>query len=286
MQVGFLLVFRLNRAAVRYWDSRAHWGKLVEIGRVLVDSAAIRCGHSPGATGAVAAWVLAFAVSTKAFLHGRPSVNQDELAGILEPQEVQRMSEAPHMPLYAAGALRASLAAALAPRNPPCVAAEDDVGGGASGALDPGLSIHRATSWRLLEEHVNALVGVMGAMERIRSSPLPLTYITHLRTTLVIYLLFMPVVFEAMWGWGTIPAVVLSSFVLLGVEGAATECESPFRPDRINHLRMSAYCNTLFRDVKQLLETSRALEELTARLVRSNGSRTDHFPPQHQQQVL
>lgn len=43
--VGFLLVFRLNRAAIRFWDSRTAWGKLVEAGRLLAEQACVHCSH-------------------------------------------------------------------------------------------------------------------------------------------------------------------------------------------------------------------------------------------------
>jgi putative membrane protein len=66
----------------------------------------------------------------------------------------------------------------------------------------------------------------VGGMERIRATPLPLVYVAHLRTFLLCYLLFMPLVYISHWQWGTIPAMALVSFALLGVEGAAAECES------------------------------------------------------------
>ena len=142
--------------------------------------------------------------------------------------------------------------------------------------VEPGLAAHRAAAWRHLEERVDTLVGVTGAMERIKSTPLPIVYITHLRSTLVLYLLFMPVVFEALWSWGTIPAVALIAFVLLGVEGAATECETPFRPGRINHLRMGAYCNFLVQNVQLLLEAASEHEGLAAGLAAAQQQQMRH----------
>jgi putative membrane protein len=36
--LAFMLVFRLNRAAIRFWDCRAAWGAIVMRGRNLVRS--------------------------------------------------------------------------------------------------------------------------------------------------------------------------------------------------------------------------------------------------------
>jgi putative membrane protein len=43
--IGFLLVFRLNRAALRFWDSRTGWGKLVEAGRLVTELLCVHCTH-------------------------------------------------------------------------------------------------------------------------------------------------------------------------------------------------------------------------------------------------
>ena len=55
-------------------------------------------------------------------------------------------------------------------------------------------------------------------------------------------------------GWGTIPAVAAIAFALLGIEGAATECENPFSPKRTNHLGMDGFCEATQREVMELLQ--------------------------------
>ena len=100
-------------------------------------------------------------------------------------------------------------------------------------------------------------------MERIRATPLPLVYVAHLRTFLLCYLLFMPLVYISHWQWGTIPAMALVSFALLGVEGAAAECESPFA-QRANHLATDAYAAALVGNVSGcVLDTAPLLRVLT-----------------------
>lgn len=120
---------------------------------------------------------------------------------------------------------------------------------------------HSAAVMSGLERHVDDLVNLCGAMERIRSTRLPIVYVSHLRTFLVGYLLSLPFVYVAYWGWGTIPAVAAVSFAMLGIEGAATECENPFSAKRTNHLAMDRFCEAQVGEVCQLLRWWRDEED-------------------------
>ena len=244
--LSFLLVFRMNRAAVRFWDCRQMWGKLIEVGRQLTAGAALHCRHAPAARDALAAWTCAFAVGSKDLLRGNAALDAAQLRGILSAADAAAASQAAHMPLYCAAAMRAALAAALGPAGMSPAEAE------APAAVAVATATHRAACLRTLDVHVDELIGQVGGMERIRATPLPLVYVAHLRTFLLCYLLFMPLVYVGHWQWGTIPAMALVAFALLGVEGAAAECESPFE-QRANHLAMDAYAAALVANVAEIL---------------------------------
>ena len=194
--LSFLLVFRLNRAAVRFWSVRQQWGKLVEVGRQLSAGAAAHCGHAPAARDALVAWTCAFAVASKDMLRGNEAVCADQLAGILSPADCAAASTAAHPPLFCAAAMRAALAAALGPG-----AAPDAGPAGELLSLPAALAYatHRAAVMRTLEVHVDELVGQTGGMERIKSTPLPIVYVSHLRTYLLGYLVLMPLVYIGHW---------------------------------------------------------------------------------------
>ena len=86
--------------------------------------------------------------------------------------------------------------------------------------------------------------------------PLPIVYVSHLRTFMMITLLLYPWVFGATWRWTTIPAVSVAAFAWLGIEAAAVECESPFRKGRVNALNMDGYILGLIATIKQQLKMS------------------------------
>jgi predicted membrane chloride channel (bestrophin family) len=102
-----------------------------------------------------------------------------------------------------------------------------------------------------IEDQLNSMIDESGAMERIKGTPLPLVYVTHLRTWLMLFLLSMPYFWQSSLGYATIPVVFLTAFSLLGVEGAAEEVESPFRKNRTNHLDMDSFCLGIISNILQ-----------------------------------
>ena len=48
---------------------------------------------------------------------------------------------------------------------------------------------------------------------------------------------------------------------MLGIEGAATECENPFSPKRTNHLGMDGFCEATQREIMELLSWWRLEEQ-------------------------
>jgi putative membrane protein len=113
------------------------------------------------------------------------------------------------------------------------------------------LSIAYASEMRLMEKHLNNLILLMGGLERVRATPLPIVFVTHLRTFLMVYLLSMPYLYGHLWGWGTIPAASITAYILLGIDGSASECVSPFKK-RANHLAMEAYCVNALNNIEDL----------------------------------
>ena len=148
--------------------------------------------------------------------------------------DAAQLLAAPHQPLHCLQMMR--MTACLIIRDSP---------------FEPALA---AAMHRDISASIGTLTGAMGAMERINGTPLPFAYTAHVRLFLVTYLFFVAVVLLPACGWLTIPALALLSFVLLGTETAATECERPFKR-RADHLPLERYCLTVSDNIAQLAAT-------------------------------
>jgi putative membrane protein len=236
--MAFLLVFRLNRSAQRFWLARANWGNVIALGRSITSSVLTHGKHDPRNRDDVIRWVLAFAVSTMHYIRGIKTLMPDTLAGILKEDELRELQEASHPPLHAADTIRFHLKELF-------IVAE---------TTPFGISLSRTHYLILVEKQLNDMMNEEGAMERIKSTPLPLVYVTHLRTFLIVYLLAIPYTWAPSLGYSTIPVVMLTALAMLGLDGAAEEVQAPFNKDRVNHLNMDAFCLMLMSNIIQQLQ--------------------------------
>lgn len=111
---------------------------------------------------------------------------------------------------------------------------------------------NRAMLYQQVTNQLNDLTVAYGAMERIKSTPLPFAYAIHLRTFLLIYLFLWNMITVAEYGWISIPFQFLLNWALLGVEAAAVECERPFEY-RENHLTLGKASVLISRNIGQAL---------------------------------
>jgi putative membrane protein len=103
-----------------------------------------------------------------------------------------------------------------------------------------------------LDQHASSLMNICGACERIQKSPISVSYRWFIRQSIVIYLFTLP------WGlmkdfelW-TIPAMVLLSYFMIGVEMIAEEIEDPFG-DGEDDLRLDDMCRTIEQSVNEIM---------------------------------
>lgn len=240
-----MLVFRLNRVAIRWWDTRAMWGSVVAQARSLTSAIVEHCDHDPESRDEAIRWVAGYLISLKQHMREEDGhYHPDELAGFLNKDQVQKMATAAHPCLYAASEIRHVLKRAFTVRSYTPIAV---------GAMF-------VSNLRMMEQSLDVMVYNMGGLERVRSTPLPLVFVTHLRTFIMFYLLSLPYLYGHTWGWGTIPAVFVTSYALLGIDGSATECESPFKK-RPNHLDMEGFCLTALGDIEQIVRHNHEMRQ-------------------------
>lgn len=191
-------------------------------------------------------WACAFCVASKSFLR-RERIPSLQLAGVLDEAEVAEIERvSTHTHLYCANKMRRAIAGALLERGD-----ERDSASNRRERLHPQ---HSAAALHSARAHVDELVDQIGALERIKATRLPIAYVAHLRTFLLLFVLGIPFVYAKTWGWGGVPATALVAFALLGIEGAATECENPFSARRTNHLGMDTFCENVIGETEQMLE--------------------------------
>ena len=219
--LGVLLSFRNKESYERWWEGRKLWGQLINDCRNLCAKAAALPRLSAEARAAVARSVPAFAVALRNHLRNDPGLRK-------VPGYEAAADDPPHAPLYLAGRLMAGLQAERA----------------AGRATETDLLI--------LDPHLRGLMDVCGACERIKNSPLPLSYRALLRHGLVLYLATTPWLVADKLGWWAVPVVALLAYFLLGVEVTAEDVEEPFGRDA-DDLSLSAYCEVIRRSAEQSL---------------------------------
>ena len=257
--MAFLLVFRLNRSATRFWMARQCWGVIVVRSRAIVSTVLVHGSHHPQQRDHVIRWVAAFSIASMNFVRGIKEIDPNCVAGILNEEELEDLCTAIHPPLYAADMIRIHMCELFSPDVDTTTNTEDEDGTGFNNNNDimpsplQSYAVNDLRTKQLIaiEDQLNSMIDESGAMERIKGTPLPLVYVTHLRTWLMLFLLSMPYFWEASLGYATIPVVFLTAFALLGVEGAAEEVESPFRKDRTNHLDMDSFCLAVLSNILQ-----------------------------------
>jgi putative membrane protein len=104
----------------------------------------------------------------------------------------------------------------------------------------------------VLDPHARGLMDVCGACERIKATPIPLSYRSLLRHGLVLYLFTTPWLIAEQLMWWTVAVTALLAYFLLGVEATAEDIEEPFGRDG-DDLDLSNYCDTIRRSADEAL---------------------------------
>lgn len=242
--VSFLLVFRLNRAAARYYEARQLCGRVISHSRELVVQANALLRERPRARDSLCALVVAFPVAFAT--HINPSTYNadtfsDKIEGLLEAVPLEAVLRASNRPLALVQMMTDILHVAFSADTP-----------------------ITAAKYAQLQCSVKGLATAVGGCERIQGTPLPLIYVAHLRTCLVLILCAIPIVHCCEWQWANIPLSLLIAFALLGIEAASHECERPFAASPTkNHLHVNRYAVLISTEAQALLSMREELAKTT-----------------------
>ncbi|QEL13744.1 bestrophin family protein [Limnoglobus roseus] len=220
--LGVLLGFRNLQAYDRWWEARKLWGQLINDTRNLcVKVKALTTGVPAAELQAFGRLVVGFAVSLRNHLRGgRPLY---EVPGFATER-----ANPPHVPLQFAAWIYERIR-----------------GWQAGGRLSEINAL-------IIDPHAKALMDVSGACERIRSSPVPLSYRALLRHGTILYLMSAPWFMADQYGYMGVILVALLAYFLLGIEMTAEDVEEPFGKDG-DDLDLTRFCETIRKATEQLL---------------------------------
>lgn len=256
--LAIFVAFRNNTTYGRWWEARQIWGGIVNASRVFSrlvitfsDSHAHQENYNAERSKAfkdqmvlrAIAWVHALRI------HLRNGNQWQELQAFLSPEEFQAVMAAQNKPNYLQLLQGNALYKAMA--------------NGTLGGFD---------SFQI-EGQLLALANHQGAAERIKNTPLPKQYDFFTRLFVMLFALLLPFGLFSMFGSfnglhaSTVFALsVLISAVFVIMERTGAANEDPFE-DRITDVPLTALCNTIERDLKEMLGRT----DLPPKTVATNG---------------
>lgn len=205
--LAFLLVFRLNRAAGRYWTARELWGKIIARVRSLCGRILLHGGHKSREREEALRWLASLPLVIKVHIRGEQALNtKTTFSGILSESDLARVDANNNKALFVAEEVRNRLHQVF--------------------AFDDSMSLQRSLVLNQQYNNTAALLDdimeAAGGLERIKSTPLPMVYVSHLRTFLLLNINLFPYIWGPSWGWATIGVVAVAAFALLGIEASGT----------------------------------------------------------------
>jgi putative membrane protein len=235
--MGFLLVFRTNSSYDRFWEARKIWGTIIthirRIAMIIWIQSRPKSDKDSNEKEGGMNLLLAFPIALKHHLRSEtnvlPVTLQKLLIHIPQFHSKYRVKDS-NVPYEILIHLHTYIRYLLDNNR---------------------IDQHTCNS---IMNSITVLLESLASFERIRTTPVPIAYTTHLKQTISIYLLSLPFQIIKDMNWNTITVVFFASFCFLGIERLGQELENPFGFDQ-NDLKMDSFCNEILRDVIFLMET-------------------------------
>lgn len=222
--LGLLLVFRTNSAYERWWEGRKLWGQLVNDSRNM-------CLKVRGLEGIrntdkmkLGELIISFAYALKHHLRGtKPSRPLPGVGTVSEDDQK-------NIPVHIAGQIFDMMSKWKR-----------------DGQIDGMILLQ-------LDRHALALMDIAGGCERIKNSPIAISYRAFMRQGIALNLLAMPWYmsqqFEVFW---CLPLVLTATYFLVGIELIAEDIEDPFGYDG-DDLPLDNICSGIRMTVGQIVK--------------------------------
>jgi len=241
--LAIFLAFRNNNSYSRWWEARTIWGNIINNSRIFARQIIANADNAVaiGKASQVLAddykkeliyRQIAFAHALR--LHLRRQTSWEELSSLLSPKEIEALANKSNKPNYLLQTQGIRIKEGM---RSELLGAFDNI------SLEPTLA---------------GFNNFQGACERIKNTPLLRQYHFFTKLFMVVFMAILPFSLIGDFNKMGIPALmipvsILVSFVF-GVMGKVGEVnEDPF-DNRITDVPMTSICNTIERDLKEMLE--------------------------------
>ncbi|GAB3998643.1 bestrophin family ion channel [Spirosoma daeguense] len=225
--LSLLLIFRTNTAYDRFYEGRQAWGVLVNNCRNLsIFFNAVLPAGDLESRAFFAKSIANFPFALKNHLRG---VNNTSELDIVEEGERRDLSNFDHKPAGVSNQLWVKTEILYR-----------------QGHISESQHIN-------LNQYLTSLMDVCGICERIKSTPIPFSYMLFIKLFIMLYVVLLPFTIVTAFGYLTIPAVILTSYVLVGLEMIGEEIEEPFGLER-NNLPLNQLSQLIRVNVHDILQ--------------------------------
>lgn len=222
--MGILLVFRINSAYDRWWESRKLWGQLVnDIRNLSIKVKQLLPGDNPHRK-CIANLLMQF-----------PRVLRDHLRGELKIKSIDKsvlqMDSSGHIPMQCAQAIYQNLIELKK-----------------KGQID-GFELLQ------IDPHALALMDICGACERILKSPISGSFKLMIWAGISLYLSLLPWLLVPAFDLWSLLLVLISAYFVLGIELLAEDIERPFGLSP-NDIPLDTICTTISESVQAVFSVN------------------------------
>ncbi|RYF69652.1 MAG: hypothetical protein EOO39_17165 [Cytophagaceae bacterium] len=225
--LSLLLIFRTNTAYDRFYEGRQAWGELVNNCRNLaIFFNAVLPEGDIDSRHFFAKAISNFPVALKNHLRDTADISELD---ILEEGERRDLSNFDHKPAGVANQLWVKTEILYR-----------------QGHISESQHIN-------LNQYLTTLMDVCGICERIKSTPIPFSYALFIKLFIMLYVMMLPFTVITAFGYLTIPVVLLTSYILVGLELIGEEIEEPFGLER-NDLPLNQLSHLIRVNVHDILQ--------------------------------
>lgn len=107
----------------------------------------------------------------------------------------------------------------------------------------------------IIDKEIKGFTDIIGACERIKSTPIPYSYSMFIKKFLFIYCITLPMTFIGEFGYWSVILVVVSFYFLMSVELISEEIEDPFGRD-INDLPLDEICIKIKKNIIEIFNNN------------------------------